>query len=368
MTPVRLSRLAFLPLLLLALSACDDDGTSPGGELGDLEPNELVAAVNALVTPLNASTTATANLTGAIEDLTEAGVAWRTVESPFRARARDRANVQPLALDASAPALPISIPPELRGETFVFDFEAQQWEVDDTRAGAPADGVRLIWYTVDGSGRIRFPLEERGYIDLTPGTGAGEAMDVLVVESGDAGDVVLLDFVQNRSSTGDAVEVKSITADGFYSDGSLTTDFDLGSEESVETATDDSSYDLEITLEDSETRYSMRVDGTETGAGVYEDRMTSTVVRGGATTRLEVLFSGSLDTQEEASGTLLHNGSLIANIDIEGSAFSFSTPDGAQFSGSQSNALNGLFTVMTRNGFQVLLNLPLIFPAIDEQT
>lgn len=368
MTPVRLSRLAFLPLLLLALSGCDDDGTSPGGDLGDLEPNTIVAALNALVTPLNASTTATTNLDGAVEDLTEAGVALRTVESSFRARARDRASGQAVALDGSVPALPITIPPELRGETFVFDFEAQQWEVDETRAGAPADGVRLIWYTVDGSGRIRFPLEERGYIDLTPGTGAGEAMDMLVVESGEGADVVLLDFEQNRSSTGDAVQVESFTANGFYSDGSVTTDFDVVSEESVETATDDSSYDLEITMEDAETRYSMRVDGTETGAGVYEDRITSTVVRGGATTRLEVVFSGSIDTQEEASGTLFHNGSLVANIDIVGSAFSFSTPDGAQFSGSQSNALNGLFTVMTRNGFQVLLNLPLIFPGTDEQT
>lgn len=361
MISVRLPRLALLPLLLVALPGCDDDATSPDGDLGDLNPAELVPAVNALVEPLNASTAATANLNGAIPDLTDAGVEWRIVESPARARLLDRWSLQPVALNASVPALPVSFPPELVGQTFVFNFEGQQWEVDDTRAGAPADGVRLVWYTVDGSGLIRFPLEERGYIDLTPGTGEGDALDILVVETGASGDVVVLDFVQSRASTGDAVQIESFTASGHFADGTLATDFDIASEQSVEEATDDSSYDVEIVLEDSDTRYTMRLDGTQTGAtGEYEDRVSSTVVRGGATTILEVVFQGSASSQEDASGTLRHNGSLIANIDIQGSNFSFSTPDGALFSGAQSNDLNAVFSVMTRNGLQVLLNLPLL--------
>lgn len=363
MMPVRLPIFALLACLLPTLTGCDD-GTSTGdGDLGDLDPTTLVVALNNLVAPLDASSTANANLRSAVADLTDAGVEWRAVESAIRERARQRLGFATLTPVGPVPPLPVTFPPEVVGRTFVFDFEAQVWEADDTRTAAPADGIRLIWYTVDGSGRIRFPLDERGHIDLTPGSGAGEAMDITVVETGEGGSLTLLEFVQNRESTAGDVEVDGFTAAGHYANESASSNFEIASEETLDTETDDGTFDLSVILENQETLYTMEVEGTQAGgSGPFEDRFTATVVRGGASTVLNVTFQGTGTTQEESSGTLVRNGTLIANVNIAGNTFNFTTPDGGTFSGAQTNELNTLFSAMTRIGFEVLLNLPLVLP------
>lgn len=372
MMHVRLPILALVAFLLPGLTGCDDS-TSPGdGDLADLDARDLVIALNDLSAPLAASSPANTNLSNAVADLTEAGVVFRTIESVIRERARHGVGFgslplnSPLTLNGSLPPLPplaVTFPPELMGQTFVFDFEAQQWQTDDTRTDAPADGVRLTWYTLDGSGGMQFPLEERGHIDLTPGSGEGDAMDVRVVETAGSGSLVLLDFLQNRDSTGEEVQVKWFTASGHFADESASSNFVVGSEQTEDGATDDTAFELDVDLENEETLYSMHVAGTQGGdSGAFEDRFTATVVRGGASTVLNVSFEGTGTTQEEASGTLLRNGTLIANINIVGGSFDFSAPDGGTFSGSQATDLNALFSAMTRTGFEVLLNLPLILP------
>lgn len=363
MMSIRLPILLLLAALLPTLTGCNDS-TAPGdGDLGDLDAELLVAALNELLVPLDASSAANANLRGAVEDLTDAGVDWRTVETVTPKRAWQGAGVGMLALDHPSPPLPATFPPSVVGQTFVFNFEGQQWETDDARSGAPPNGVRLIWYTVDGSGLIRFPLEERGFIDLRPGSGEGEAVDITIVEDGEAGSLTLLDFVQNRDVTDGDMQVEWFTASGFYADESRATNFDLASEQTVDGATDDSAFDVDVDLENEGTQYSMHVEGMQAGVSAeFEEGFTATVVRGGATTTMNVMFEGTGTTQEAASGTLVLNGTLLANIDIIGNTFSFTTPDGGSFSGAQANALNALFNAMTRTGFQVLLNLPLILP------
>lgn len=331
--PIRPLALALTASLVLLLGGCDD-GTSPS-DLGGLDPMALARALDDLVVPIPESGQARANLQAALPALAGAGV------SP----------------------VPPQFSTEVTGQTFAYDPETSDWAVDSSLEGAPPTGVSVLWYTLDGTGEVTQPLEGMGRIDLRPIEGETSDSLALTIRRTE-GEVVLLDLVQVFESTGDATVAESFAAAGSYSDGTATVDLSVTSDASRNATTEDEDYLLRVDLEDAATRYELEVEGDVDGAsGDVSDRITVTATRGGATTVLDMSFGTTGATgATDASGTLVHDGQVIANVTVVGDSYRFTKPNDDPFPSGQVTELNNLFSTMTRTGFLVVLNLPLFLP------
>ncbi len=356
MTASRSLSLPLIGLLLLVAAACDD-GTSPAN-LGDLDPVAVAAAVDRLNAPVVASRPALTNLRKAIPSLTAAGVQFdRAVAARFTAAFRA------VSLAPPAPPVALVIPPEAAGETFIYDPAVSAWVMDETREGAPADGIRVIWYAVDGSSEIALPVTERGYIDLTPGENTPAApVGVRIVDTG-AAPLTLMDFGQwHDTVTVGTEESEDFGAAGFYADSATTVDFTILSTQAVDTVAGDEAYELDITLEDPETAYTLELWGVVDGSsGTYEDFFSATVVASGGTTVMEITFDGVNDVQNHSGGTLTHDAEVVVDIVDNGSAFEFTRPGGGGLPAGQASELNLLFTSLTVTGYNLIYRIPLFF-------
>lgn len=131
------------------------------------------------------------------------------------------------------------------GSTYVFDEADLRWKVDPDRAGAPAEGVRFIWYAMDLNANTPVrPLEERGWVDLVlRETSEAEAtMDVTFMLLEDGESDVAADFsitYQNDLESGSFTVTLEGTAGtvGFDVERSFT----FGEEEGL--------YELLVTLD-----------------------------------------------------------------------------------------------------------------------
>lgn len=337
MTRIRSTSLALIPLTVLALAACDE-GTSPI-DLGGLNPSAVATAVNGLTTPLQASDEAVANLETAQPDLADAGV----------------------DLDFSAEST-VQFPENVAGSTFVYDPQAQGWAIDETRTGAPDNGVRVIWYELDGTDQV-IDASEKGYIDLWPGDGDGNApVAMWIAETGI--EAPLLDFVQDYSWTTNGAEVETAEAEGSYADETRRVEFAMESVETMEIATGDVDYTFTTVMEDTDTRYEMVASSVADGAtGEYDDSIVATVDHGGATTVVELRFQGVPSSPQAVTGSVRHNGTLVANVQQDGGGYVYVSPDGDEIPAAQSTELNALFQAVTLAWIQLLYELPLFFPA-----
>lgn len=337
MTRIRSVSLTLIPALVLGISACGD-ATSPV-DLHGLDPAAVASAVNALAAPLHGPNEAITNLGSARADLAAAGV----------------------DLDWSAEST-VQFPDEVTGSTFVHDAGEQAWVIDESRTGAPADGVRVIWYPLDSTGRVTSATES-GYIDIQPANVAGTApIAIRVVESGSDA-APLLNFTQDYSWTGNGEEIEAFEAEGSYSNGERTVNFSLESTETVSTTTGDVAYAYTSIMQDADTRYELIGEGATDGAtSDYDDVVTATIERGGATTVVEVRFQGTGAAQEAVDGFVRHNGTTVALVDLRGGGYAFTTPDGDELPVTQSSEMNALFQAVTLTGFRLLYDLPLFFP------
>lgn len=69
-----------------------------------------------------------------------------------------------------------------QGQTYAFSENDLRWMIDPGRSGAPADGVRFVWYAMNtGANSPERPLVERGWVDLRMTT-TGETDAVMTVE------------------------------------------------------------------------------------------------------------------------------------------------------------------------------------------
>lgn len=336
MTRIRPPSLFLIAALALGISACDD-GTSPLDFHG-LDPAAVTAAVNALSVPMQGSSEAITNYGGAREDLVAEGV------------------------DLGSPT--VQFPDEVTGSTFVFDAEAQGWVIDETRAGGPAEGVRVLWYPLDSTGRV-IDATESGYIDIQPADVPGtNPIAIQVVESdGDA--APLLNFTRDYSWTANGDDIEAFEAEGSYAHAGRTVNFSFESMETTTAATGDVDYFYTSLMQDADTRYELTAESAVDGAtDSYENAITATIERGGATTVVEVRFQGVGETQQEVDGFVRHDGATVALVELRGEGYAFTTPDGDNVSATQSNELNALFgTVMLSGLLLYEFELRMFFPA-----
>lgn len=120
------------------LAGCSDDSTGPGGDPA-FDPAFAVEVVDEVLGAFEAS---------------EVEVVMGNINF-----ALGQAQAAPAAV--SDHGLPGA------GSTYVYDESDLKWKVDPERTGAPAEGVRFVWYAMDlnANSPIR-PLDERGYVDL----------------------------------------------------------------------------------------------------------------------------------------------------------------------------------------------------------
>jgi hypothetical protein len=335
-------------LVLAVAAGCND--SDQGVVIEDLDVASVQLTVQDLVVPINASVEASSVLQDAFEDLTDQGLEFDRADRPV-----------PLALAAFdgavelPTALPTVIPAELLGRTFVYDVAQDTWVADDARTGAPADGVRVIWYDLDGFGELILPPVEQGYTDLVPADAGGmNRLDVLVVNDTGDSPVALADLVHGYRMSGTDPDTTYYEAQGFYGDGQVQTTFDIDGTSTESTTGALVSDVFMIDLTRGSQRYLLEVDATIGDTEHY----TGTVEQGSVRTVVDL----QLAQTGQQGGSVSHNGSVVATILYNGGQFEFVPPGGGDFSGSQQQQLLVLTQTLLLAGLNLPLAMPLFFP------
>lgn len=212
------------PILGLLLAACGGDDDAPFNAQGTSEDVRVMAAAfdapavrsfaamgddidNSFALPL------VRHSSGLIESAVKGPrlmTAGASIARSVRALAGPRGGV-PLAV----------IPEEFLGDTYEYDPVDARYELSE-RAGAPANGVRFILYTVNPvTDEPATPLAEIGYADvLDESTATTDAIRLVVV----SGDVTYLNY--GVAASAGETEARA-TINGFVTNGSTQVNFDL---------------------------------------------------------------------------------------------------------------------------------------------
>lgn len=121
------------------------------------------------------------------------------------------------------------VPAELLGVTFVWSEQEGRYTASELE-GAPADGVRILYYAVDPiSEEPASPLNPLGYVDLRDlGTESSNRLGVEVVNTAGPAPVTLADYYVDVAFTWTQSSFAgSSEAVGYLSDGTDQLDFDL---------------------------------------------------------------------------------------------------------------------------------------------
>lgn len=350
-------KLRFLALALagFATAACGDNGTEPGV---DFDAAAVSQDVDAALAPMEASNDASFGLSSFAAAMLGGGSEFS--RQAFISRVPDtrfQAMVRKVAVDAE-----VEIPAEMLGNTFVYNPTEAVWEVDETRTGAPADGVRVIWYATDGAS-YALPLVEMGYIDLTDEDNATmERVGVVIVRT-DGGTITLADFVHGYGATETETSwTEALEFAGYFTDGTQQVNVDIALA-AEGTNGGDEAYAWDLFFEGAEASYRWALDGSANATdGTYSDDLVVTIHKDGLNTILDLQITGDeVDQTETGAGTLSHGGVLVANVTAVEGEYSFSKPDGGSFTTQEQNQLQGLMVTMILYGPLLLLSMPLLF-------
>lgn len=353
-----------LPLAAVALLAAGcGDGNDPTDPLENFDAAALTTAMDATFAPIESSgepTWVLADFYGSV--LVPQADGGALVRAPRVSGPRSRAlsgggivEVQrTLGLSAQS-----DIPAEIQGKTFIYNPDTAAWEVDASRTGAPATGVRVVWYAIDATGMYVLPLQERGYIDITDeDTATRERIGVEIVRTA-GGTVTLSDFIYGSGYSDDGTtwqEHYEIT--GFFGDGTQQVDVavTIGTEGTWSTL--DETHAWDIRFEGTQGSYRSVMSGSwDNATSSYEETFLVTVNRAGATTVLDLSFTGD-DVSGTGTGTLSHEGALIANITFGEQNMVLTKAGGGSFTSQQQSELQTVILTMFVYGPMVLLNLP----------
>ena len=220
MMAVRLprSRAAALVLFALAGLAACDDSTGPGADF------DAVASADAMATMVATGeelAPAFGSMQAAGDLFVDESVAMLVASGP----ALDPAVTSRLA---EAPGTRAFFPSNYLGVTFAYS-EAEGRYLPTEAAGAPADGIRILYYAVDpytGEPQVGSPL---GHIDLRDLSGATSSrLTVEVVNTAGAAPVTLADYLVDVAWTfTDGALGAETRSEGYLSNGSERLDFDL---------------------------------------------------------------------------------------------------------------------------------------------
>jgi hypothetical protein len=226
----------------------------------------------------------------------------------------------------------VIFPPELLGKTFEWDTTSVQYQVSD-RAGAPANGVRLILYALDLGGSP-IVTQEIGYADLKDeSAGTTQRMHLLVVGA----TVTYLDYTV-AATPGATAETGTVTVVGYITDGLHRLDFNCPVTLTSTSATLDIAFD--VNAENAHVRLQLTVTPIQT-SGLRLD-IDFSLQFGGEVVTLTGTDTVT-DAGESGSLTVRVNGGLYATITITNGETSFTGGGGQQLTADDLTALNALF-------------------------
>ncbi len=217
---------------------------------------------------------------------------------------------------------------DVLGKTFVYNPVTERYEVDPTRTGAPANGVRFIIYETDAS---KHPIVARpiGYADLTDEQRASPSavgLKLVVVADG----VTRLSY--SLSVTG-SLSDPVFGVNGYLSDGKDRVDFTITASPRFFGSTAPATVDATLSVPGTQfavTAHAVAVPGAPRGDGSIDMTLTS------ATDRIVVastVAAGALD----ASFTV--NGQLFATATGDPLAPVIRGKDGQELSADEMRAL-----------------------------
>jgi len=252
------------------------------------------------------------------------------------------------------------IPSNYLGVTFVWD-ETEQWYVPSDRTGAPANGVRVVYYAMDPVTEMPVsPLQELGYVDLADeGTAESERLGITVVSTSGDSNVTLADYYLDISweETATSFTVNA-SAVGFISDGTNQLDFDLN-----QSVSGSETSGLSLTMDHTLSLPGQDVSVNFTASGTFDLQteemgdldVTFTIQNGADTMVLEATVS-TANGSETIEGTIKYNGEVVANISGSPENPTFTKPDGTELTQQEVAALERIFEGIS-NVFEFVENI-----------
>lgn len=161
------------------------------------DPATTVAHLDEAIGPVLESENLLAALAAASQALVDHSAAGAAALLDLRPRTDMTAAGGLLRRHRAALAAQVEIPAALVGQTLVWDVADDRYVVDPDGAPGPAEGVRVLYYTMDvETERPLEPLEPLGYLDITDQDVTGEErLGVVAVEVSGGQAVEILDCV-----------------------------------------------------------------------------------------------------------------------------------------------------------------------------
>jgi hypothetical protein len=237
---------------------------------------------------------------------------WRAIRPPLR------------RVPGETQDLPF--PVDVQGKTFVWNASNQAYEPHPTRTGAPADGIRIILYTLDQFGQ---PTNtELGYLDLDDQTSGGtERLGVLLR----LGATTIASYYINPVI---ATNSRTLLAAGYITGATGQGRVDFSLEDYYNSQSGASSFDYTLTAQGGA---QIVVDVSEASDGSGSGLVR--VSRGDNS--IEVTFTA---TASSSTGEVRFNGVLVATVTQSGeNPPVFTGADGRELSQQQREDLGEMF-------------------------
>ena len=323
-----------LAALSTTLTACDD-ATAP---LGAFDPEVTAEAMSQMAVAGEDAGEAFAGLSLA-GDLFSGSTAAELLPSARHGVLMDPAGARSFATSAATAPF---FPSNYLGVTFVWSHGQQRY-VESAETGAPADGIRLIYYAVDPfTHRPSQPLTALGRIDLRDlSSASSQRLGVTVVRSADGSDVTLADYILDASysATEETISVRQV-AEGYLSNGMDRLNFDLANEATLTETDFLLEQDFEMALAGTDVRVSYQ--GSISGDWSAEEgtlEIAATVEGDGTSVRFELSAEG-----DALTGAVYHGSTLVASISGTGDEPVFTNEaTGEPLTGEQLEALAEIF-------------------------
>ena len=326
MMAARLSRAPAGALILFALAglAACDDSTGPGADF------DAVASADAMVTMVATGE----ELAPAFGSLQAAGDLFAGDGAAMLVASGPALDAEATRRYVEAPRTLAFFPSNYLGVTFAYSA-AEGAYVPTEAAGAPADGIRILYYAVDPFTHEPQAGSPLGHIDLRDLSGAtSNRLAVKVVNTAGAAPVTLADYYVNVAWTFDGGAVGAETrSEGYLSDGAERLDFDLSqavmlSETAVRFTQD---YAMSLAGGELSVRYLAELEGIPESQDEGTLSMTATVTHQGQAAVFDVAA-----TADALDGTVSYGvgGSSVVVATIGG------TPDAPTFTDAAGNPVD----------------------------
>lgn len=351
-------KLRFLPLVVVAVlvAGCDGNATDPEDVLAGFDATEITAVMESSATSLQASAEPNSILGSFFSSAIGSFDVGFDRESALARIADSRVQSFVRATSFRTQA---EIPAELLGKTFVWSTTHESWVADDARTGAPADGLRVIWYVTDSFGEVALPLSERGYIDVRDvSTTTLERLAVEAVRTA-GGTLTVADYVYGYRSADDGVDwSEQLSLEGTFTDGTSSVEVAMFLDDAGSWTTGDETYSWLLSFDAQEGSYTWEIAGALDGATQTDTGgIDVTVNTDGISTVLALHFDGTTD----GSGTLSHSGVLIANIAMVNDEIVLTKPAGGSFTAEQTTRLETVISSMIFYGPLLMFSLPFLY-------